>query len=338
MFKKFILSMMATFAIGFGFISCANDDDDNNSVAVSPVNADTKSQAEKDKKSGEETQKKTSTEYNIDASLSCWVKAMGGQEFGKSVYKSAKIVENADGTCKVVLSLGKGKGNIYGIDFDAFIDPRNSKPGYYNEKGEKLDAEYTVSDTDTAQANTGLDKDGNRVLEDVHYVTSMTFPVSKEKSEYNLWVYVNSNVMGVQFCDGNGTAGSAHPNEATPYVGKLTIDWNSVYYGTYTGSMTVTMGGKETTTPLSITVAKDSVNLGERYGKYTKVLWLKDSEGKTVQAAQSEKTNTQNGDLTAENYTTASSDYIAFNNDGTAVITMPAMAKMGGTATLTKSK
>lgn len=337
MFKKFILSMMATFAIGFGFISCANDDDDNNSVAVSPVNADTKSQAEKDKKSGEETQKKNA-EYNIEATLSCWVKAMGGQEFGKPVFKGAKIVENADGTCKVVLSLGKGTGNIYGINFDAFIDPRNSKPGYYNEKGEKLDAEYTVSDTDTAQANTGLDKDGNRVLEDVHYVTSMTFPVSKEKSEYNLWVYVNSNMMGVQFCDGKGEASSNHPNEATPYVGKLTIDWNSVYYGTYTGSMTVTMGGKETTTPLSITVAKDSVNLGERYGEYTKVLWLKDSEGKTVQAAQSDSTNSKKGDLTAENYTTASSDYIAFNNDGTAVITMPAMAKMGGTANLTKSK
>lgn len=308
--------MMATLAIGFGFVSCSNNDDEND----------------------KQPDVKTIAEYSIDANLSCFITAMGGQEFGASVYKSAKIVEYADGTCKVVLSLGKGAGNIYGIDFDAFIDPRNSKPGYYNEKGEKLDAEYTVSDTDTAQANTGLDESGERMLEDVHYVTSMTFPVSKEKSEYNLWVYVNSNMMGVQFCDGKGEASSNHPNEATPYVGKLTIDWNSVYYGTYTGSMTVTMGGKETTTPLSITVAKDSVNLGEHYGEYTKVLWLKDSEGKTVQAAQSDKTNTKNGDLTAENYTTASSDYIAFNNDGTAVITMPAMAKMGGTANLTKSK
>lgn len=315
MLKKSFFILSALCALSFGFVSCSNDDDDdNNSAPVSPV------------------------EYNIDANLSCFITAMGGQEFGASVYKSAKIVENADGTCKVVLSLGKGKGNIYGVDFDAFIDPRNSKPGYYNEKGEKLDAEYTISDTDTAQANTGLDESGERMLEDVHYVTSMTFPVSKEKSEYNLWLYVNSNVMGVQFCDGKGEASSNQPNEATPYVGKLTIDWNSVYYGTYTGSMTVTMGGKETTTPLSITVAKDSVNLGERYGEYTKVLWLKDSEGKTVQAAQSDKTNSSKGDLTAENYTTASSDYIAFNNDGTAVITMPAMAAMGGTANLTKSK
>lgn len=318
MLKKSFLILSALCALSFGFVSCSNDDDEND----------------------KQPDVKTIAEYNIDANLSCFITAMGGQEFGKPVYKSAKIVEYADGTCKVVLSLGKGKGNIYGVDFDAFIDPRNSKPGYYNEKGEKLDAEYTVSDTDTVKAAIpgDLDDDGIPKTEDVHYVTSMTFPVSKEKSEYNLWLYVNSNVMGVQFCDGSGSGSSGQPDTATPYVGKLTIDWNSVYYGTYTGSMTVTMGEKETTTPLSITVAKDSVNLGERYGEYTKVLWLKDSEGKTVQAAQSDKTNTSKGDLTAENYTTASSDYIAFNNDGTAVITMPPMAAMGGTANLTKSK
>ena len=56
----------------------------------------------------------------------------------------------------------------------------------------------------------------------------MTFPVSEETSEYNLWIYINSNVMGVQFCDGSGSSSSNHPNEATPYVGKLTIDWSSL--------------------------------------------------------------------------------------------------------------
>ena len=125
------------------------------------------------------------------------------------------------------MSLGKGTGNIFGVEFDAFIDPRNSTPGYYDADGKVQDAVYTVSE-DTAQANTGLDEDGNRVLEDVNYVTSMTFPVSEETSEYNLWIYINSNVMGVQFCDGSGTGSSGQPNTATPYVGKLTIDWSSL--------------------------------------------------------------------------------------------------------------
>lgn len=165
---------------------------------------------------------------SVDATLSCYVNAMGGQEFGKPVHKGTKILKKADGTYKVLLSLGKGTGNILGIDFDAFIDPRNSTPGYYDVDGNVQNAKYTISDTDTAKANTGLDESGERVLEDVNYVTSMTFPVSKEKSEYNLWLYVNSNVMGVQFCNGSGTGTSGQPNTATPYVGKLTIDWSSL--------------------------------------------------------------------------------------------------------------
>ncbi len=165
---------------------------------------------------------------SVDATLSCYVTAMGGQEFGTPVHKGTKILKKADGTYKVLLSLGKGTGNIFGVEFDAFIDPSNSTPGYYDADGNVQDAVYTVSEDDTAQANTGLDEDGNRVLVDVNYVTSMTFPVSEETSEYNLWIYINSNVMGVQFCDGSGSSSSNHPNEATPYVGKLTIDWSSL--------------------------------------------------------------------------------------------------------------
>ncbi|MBR1614599.1 MAG: hypothetical protein IJ673_03870 [Treponema sp.] len=165
---------------------------------------------------------------SVDATLSCYVNAMGGQEFGTPVHKGTKILKKADGTYKVLLSLGKGTGNIFGVEFDAFVDPRNSTPGYYDADGVVQNAVYTVSEDDTAQANTGLDEEGNRVLEDVNYVTSMTFPVSEETSEYNLWIYINSNVMGVQFCDGSGTAGSGNPDVATPYVGKLTIDWDSL--------------------------------------------------------------------------------------------------------------
>ncbi|MCR5725465.1 MAG: hypothetical protein K6G80_10310 [Treponema sp.] len=166
--------------------------------------------------------------YTVDADLSCYVDAMGGQEFGTPVHKGTKILKKADGTYKVLLSLGKGTGNIFGIDFDAFVDPSDSTPGYYDADGVVQNAVYTISEDDTAQANTGLDEDGNRVLVDVNYVTSMTFPVSEETSEYNLWIYINSNVMGVQFCDGSGSGSSGQPNTATPYVGKLTIDWSSL--------------------------------------------------------------------------------------------------------------
>ena len=108
------------------------------------------------------------------------------------------------------------------------------------------------------------------------------------------------------------------------------------YYGTYTGTMSVTYGGKTTETPVSITVSATSVDQGGNYGAYTNVLWLTNSDGYAVVAAQSDSTNTKNGDLTADNYTTASSCYITFGNTVTYVV--PAMASMGGTVTLTKSE
>ena len=66
--------------------------------------------------------------------------------------------------------------------------------------------EYTLSD-DTAL---------NSKSEEVHYVTSISFPIERLKDTYELTVYVNSNVMGVQF----GTGGS------DGYPATLTVDRN----------------------------------------------------------------------------------------------------------------
>ncbi len=161
--------------------------------------------------------------YTVNASLSCYVSAMGGVEFGTPIYRSTTITKKADGTVKATLNLGTGTGTIYTVDFVEFVDPRNSTPGYYYADGNVQDAEYTVSEDTATPPSTDEDYETG-----VNYVTSMTFPVSEETSEYNLWIYINSNVMGVQFCDGSGSSSSNHPNEATPYVGKLTIDWSSL--------------------------------------------------------------------------------------------------------------
>lgn len=105
-------------------------------------------------------------------------------------------------------------------------------------------------------------------------------------------------------------------------------------YGTYTGTMNVTIGGKTTSTPATIKISADGIDQGNNYGAYTKVLWLKNTDGKYVIAAQSDSTNTKNGDLTVDNFTTASSCYVVFGD--TITYTVPAMAAMGGTCTLTK--
>lgn len=98
-------------------------------------------------------------------------------------------------------------------------------------------------------------------------------------------------------------------------------------YGTYTGTFM--------NKPITVIVAKDSVDQGEPYGTYTKVLWGKNAEGKNFVAAQSNK---KNDDLTLESYTDAASSIVVFNGDNTATYTVPAMVKMGMAepATITK--
>ncbi len=168
--------------------------------------------------------------------LNCWVDAMGGQQFGHAVFKGTSF-KNKNGTIECTLNLGTGVGVIYSIPFIAYIEPSMenltgdsvSKPGYYLDDGSHTDAEYTVSSKYFGIRN-NLNSSGtmNGTVSKSYAVDSMTFPVSKDKSEYNLWIYINSNVMGVQFCDGSGTSSSNHPNEATKYVGKLVIDWDKV--------------------------------------------------------------------------------------------------------------
>ena len=166
--------------------------------------------------------------FSGKAVLSCYVNMMGGVDFGigqpnlgkkyKYIMEDVSVAVDEHGQLQLIVKFRKSAVRIFIIDAYTFIDPRNSTPGYYDMDGIKRDASYTIS----SESDTAKDKNNT----EVRYVTSMTFPVSKDKDVYKLWIYINSNIMGVQFCDGNGTAKSNHPNEATPYVGKIKIDWS----------------------------------------------------------------------------------------------------------------
>lgn len=186
-------------------------------------------------------QKFTSTEWSkltyAPAMLSCWVSAMGGQQFGHAVLKDISF-KNDNGTIYCTLKTGTGVGVIFGIPFIAYIEPSiksisddtYSTPKYYSASNSLVDADYTVSSTEFGISNV-IDSDLQVTeVHKVYAVDSITFPVSKDKSEYNLWIYINSNVMGVQFCDGSGDSSSQHPNEATPYAATLTVDWDRVVF------------------------------------------------------------------------------------------------------------
>lgn len=140
--------------------------------------------------------------YPIEASLSCYIHAMGGVEFGEPLLISAQLEVKDDDSKVLTLFLGKSNVTIYGVSCDTFVDISPSYVletdgilsgtlGYYEENGE-LNTEnitYTLSE-DTAL---------NAQQEEVHYVSSISFPVTQEREEYLLSLYVNSNVMGTQF-------------------------------------------------------------------------------------------------------------------------------------------
>lgn len=165
--------------------------------------------------------------YNVGSTLSVYAPLMKldlakgqpneGEKF-KPLVESASVTADSDGKVMLTVRFRKSYVKVSTIESNTFIDPRKSTPGYYDMDGIKQDAQYTVSTDDTAD-----DPDGKKV----HYVTSMTFPVSKDKEKYFLWLYLNSGVMGAQSGDGKGTAGPNEPNEHSKYEGKFIIDWNN---------------------------------------------------------------------------------------------------------------
>lgn len=156
--------------------------------------------------------------YEADASLSCYIGAMGGVEFGDGLFQGASVSVTESGEVTATLRLGAGNVTIYSVTCDTFVDAGVSEPGYYDENGAVQTAQYTKS------AQTVL----NASNESVPYVDSMTFPVTPDKTTYHLWIYVNSNVMGSQFGDGSGTGASGTPGANTPYAAVFTINWDSI--------------------------------------------------------------------------------------------------------------
>lgn len=119
---------------------------------------------------------------------------------------NAFVTVDSDGKVSFTAKFRKSFVNVFGnLAVNTFIDARHSTPGYYHTDGLKKDAVFTVS----AAGDTAIDPAKNHV----RYVTSMAFPVSKDKSVYHLWIYINSNVIGIRFCAEANTDGGK-PNES----------------------------------------------------------------------------------------------------------------------------
>jgi hypothetical protein len=169
--------------------------------------------------------------YEIEASLSCHVNAMGGIEFGKPLLEKAIVSVNSTGKRTMTLELTKSSITIHGVTCDIFVDAtpttsvddrgiKSGTIGYYD----KNDALQTDGVKHVLSNDTALNTKG----QEVQYVDTISFPLDDEvefdrkTTEYNLTLYVNSNVMGVQFGNKNDQATTA------TYPAILTVNWDNI--------------------------------------------------------------------------------------------------------------
>lgn len=182
--------------------------------------------------------------YEVDASLSCYINAMGGVEFGAGLFEGASVTVSESGEVTATLRLTASAVTIYSVTCDTFVDATLSEPGYYDAQGSRQTAQYTKSDRTALNASN----------EAVHYVDSITFPLVSGKETYYLWIYINSNVMGSQFGDGSGDGASGTAGVSTPYAAVFTMDWSAVPEKTETADAPEELDG------LSIYRAEDTID------------------------------------------------------------------------------
>ncbi len=157
-------------------------------------------------------------EYKLSASLSCYVHAMGGIEFGANLLESAHLKVAGNGDKSIVLNLGKSSVTIYNIECDVFVDASPNTQGTTNPSAGTIGL-YQNGSLITSGIRYTLSSDTalNAAGESVKYVKQIVIPISSQSNTYDLTLYINSNVMGVQF--------GAIDND---YKGTLTIDWSKI--------------------------------------------------------------------------------------------------------------
>ena len=161
----------------------------------------------------------TGTTYELEATFSAFIDAMGGVEFGAGIYQGATITVLSEEEQRYLLTMQTAKSSvtIYGVTCDTFIDPAATSAtgesevppgtiGYYDAEGNLVTdgVSYTLSDEgDTAYAP---DPEGGSNYVSVRYVTEIGMVLENvgalaDLDELEITFFINSQVMGGQFCN-----------------------------------------------------------------------------------------------------------------------------------------
>ena len=145
--------------------------------------------------------------YQLTASLSCWMSAMGGCDFGKDLLKSAVLTVGTDGSKKVTIYLHEMVDVMMAYGTASAYAEDSGEIGYRNGSG-WAKAEYTTA--------SGTSEEGAYT-----YVNSMTFPISAVSNTYDLAMCIG----GTQF----GGESARMLSDGSVLAATLSVDWTKAY-------------------------------------------------------------------------------------------------------------
>lgn len=340
MIKKVILSIMMVTAVTLFMVSCNNVTDDNsNGTAGIPLNDIEKALLGKYTSSSGTYDFKADRTGNKTSGSSSSIRATSPTSFTWSA--------TTDGNVSIVLADGSKEDFTFDIG-----DMSMAKNGTKLEKASSTftsTAEYLG----TWKGKMTVVMGGNPITQDA------TVTVSANKIEIpghnNSITEYSKNLSWKKYDDGTIIVKGINKDDATntKYAsvtykkvnGKLTaylyisvmkhisdaLDKELTQtdcYGTWKGTMTVTMGGNSIPAEVVAEVDANKIGLGQQYGDYTSVTWTTEEDGSIKASA---KKNAEAQDVGVIITFQKANDVISGN------LVIPKMAAMGGTATLTKT-
>ncbi len=166
--------------------------------------------------------------YLLTASLSCWMSAMGGCDFGTDLLKSAVLTVGSDGSKNVTLYFHEMVDVVMAYGTASAYAENSGEIGYHNGSA-WCTAEYTTA--------TGTSDEGTYT-----YVNSMTFPISAISNTYDLALCIG----GTQF----GGESARMLSDGSVLAATLSVDWTKAYTNVkVSANGTVTKAGSSAKSP-----------------------------------------------------------------------------------------
>lgn len=235
--------------------------------------------------------------YDVDASLKCFVNAMGGVDFGSGLITNATVVVSEDGSKEITLTLAPAELTIFGTTTTVYVDD-STVPVYKATDDTWKEAAYTTKAVPVEESDNS-DEGKDDALTSVGKLESGTFAVDISWSPMGAMM---SPILDIDAEKMTFNIYNAKAPETSKGSGTITFDEAT---GVYT--MKYTAGVKEenigTTTTFVYDAEKDTVTFTSKlmYGSASFDSTSEDGKFVTYTAKVTTQTSTDNNTTTNNN-------------------------------------